>query len=50
MANEEDVQRLKQGVFAWNSWRREHPGYTPHFDWADLSNSDLSGAHLAAAH
>ena len=36
MANEEHLRILKQGVDAWNEWRREHPDIQP----------DLSGANL----
>ena len=25
MANEEHVAKLKEGVTAWNAWRRENP-------------------------
>jgi hypothetical protein len=40
MANDEHVALLKQGVAAWNAWRREHPDIRP----------NLSGAYLADAH
>lgn len=45
MANEEHLQRLKQGVSAWNVWRQEHPNIR-----IDLWAANLSGAHLTAAH
>ena len=44
MANEEHVARLKQGVDAWNAWRRETPDARP-----DLHGADLRGAHLMLA-
>ncbi len=44
MANNEHVARLKQGVEAWNRWRREDPNARP-----DLSQANLSGAHLYGA-
>ena len=39
MANEEHVALLKQGVDAWNAWRRETPDARP-----DLHGADLRGA------
>jgi len=44
MANEEHVARLKQGVDAWNAWRRETPDARP-----DLRGAILRGAHLMLA-
>jgi hypothetical protein len=44
MANDEHVAILKQGVAAWNAWRRENSDIRP-----DLSNADLSGADLSLA-
>jgi hypothetical protein len=41
MANPEHVKILKQGVEAWNRWRRENPGTKP-----DLCNAKLSGMKL----
>jgi len=41
MANDEHVALLKQGVAAWNAWRRETPNIRP-----DLSNADLGLANL----
>ena len=40
---------LKQGVTAWNAWRRENPNIRPDLSNADLSGADLSGANLARA-
>jgi hypothetical protein len=37
MANEEHVERLRQGTYAWNTWREE--GTRP-----DLRGADLSAA------
>jgi hypothetical protein len=37
MANEEHLAVLRQGVDAWNAWRKEHPDVVP-----DLSEVDLS--------
>src|SRR3954470_6294932 len=44
MANTEHVALLKQGVEAWNQWRRHNPQARP-----DLSQANLSGAHLYEA-
>ncbi|MBZ0316184.1 MAG: TIR domain-containing protein, partial [Anaerolineae bacterium] len=41
MANEEHVAILKQGVEAWNQWRKENRDVRP-----DLSGANLSGANL----
>jgi hypothetical protein len=44
MANPEHLAKLKEGVEAWNQWRKEHRGI-----YADLSNVDLSHAKLRGA-
>lgn len=44
MANEEHVAILKQGVKAWNQWRKKNPTVRP-----DLGDADLSGAILSMA-
>lgn len=44
MANEEHLAILRQGVEAWNAWRREHP-----IAAADLHGADLRGANLNKA-
>jgi hypothetical protein len=36
MANDEHVALLKQGVAAWNAWRRDNPDVRPDFSGADL--------------
>ena len=41
MANEEQVEILKQGADVWNAWREEHP-----FERIDLSGAYLSEAKL----
>ena len=46
MANQEQVDILKQGVDIWNDWRREHPKIEPDLTDADLSGADLSRAYL----
>ena len=49
MAEGEHVARLKQGVEAWNGWRRDSPCARPDLRGADLHNTDLIGANLSAA-
>ena len=60
MANEEHLARFKQGVAAWNQWRRAQPQIKPdlsgaHLDEdnlriANLSGIDLHDADLSEAH
>ena len=38
MANPAHVNKLKEGVWPWNQWRKENPAVVP-----DLSGTDLSG-------
>jgi uncharacterized protein YjbI with pentapeptide repeats len=49
MANDEHVAMLKQGVDAWNAWRRENPDIRPDLSAANLTGADLSGADLTRA-
>jgi len=49
MANDEHVAMLKQGVDAWNAWRRENPHIRPDLLGADLSGADLRRADLIRA-
>jgi uncharacterized protein YjbI with pentapeptide repeats len=42
MANQKHLDKLKEGVEAWNQWRREHPDIQP-----DLSGANLNGAKLS---
>ena len=46
MANKKHVARLKQGVEAWNQWRRENPRIRPNLSRADLIRASLRGADL----
>ena len=41
MANPEHLAILKQGVDAWNTWRREHPLVRPDFGGANLREAHL---------
>jgi TIR domain/Pentapeptide repeats (8 copies) len=47
MANPEHLEILKQGVEAWNEWRREHRDVSPDLSDADLSDADLTNANLS---
>jgi uncharacterized protein YjbI with pentapeptide repeats len=52
MANDEQVEMLKKGAAAWNTWRQENPDIRdirPDLSGADLSGADLSGADLSGA-
>src|SRR3954470_10188672 len=49
MANEEHVALLKQGVDAWNAWRRENPNVSPDLSRANLAEADLSKEKLLRA-
>ena len=49
MANDEHVALLKQGVTAWNKWRRENANILPDLSGANLSKANLSGANLSEA-
>ncbi|MBU1317801.1 MAG: toll/interleukin-1 receptor domain-containing protein [candidate division Zixibacteria bacterium] len=48
MANEEHVKILKQGVEAWNKWRKENPTLKPDFgaDNYELHGANLNGRNL----
>jgi hypothetical protein len=44
MANQEQLDLLKQGSEVWNNWRKQHPSLRP-----DLSGARLGGASLVRA-
>jgi uncharacterized protein YjbI with pentapeptide repeats len=48
VANDEHIARLKQGVEAWNAWRRAE-GARPVHDWNKLRDANLSHADLRDA-
>ncbi len=48
MANPEHLAILKEGVEAWNRWRKKHPKIQPDLFRADLCAADLRGANLRA--
>src|SRR5438128_2410990 len=49
MANQEQLNLLKQGTEVWNTWRKQHPSLRPDLSGADLSGASLSGANLVRA-
>jgi uncharacterized protein YjbI with pentapeptide repeats len=49
MANEEQLQILKQGVDVWNKWREENRDVNVDFSEADLIEVKLTGANLNQA-
>ncbi|MBD2085277.1 pentapeptide repeat-containing protein [Trichocoleus sp. ST-U3] len=49
MANKQQRALLKQGVEAWNKWRKLSPGIPPNLIGADLRQEDLGGVNLAGA-
>ena len=49
MASHDHLMRLKDGVKAWNEWRKEYPETTPDLAGAELSMTDLRMADLGQA-
>lgn len=49
MANPEHLAKLKEGVEAWNLWRKENPEVKPDLSGADLRGVNLSNANLSKA-
>ena len=49
MADARHLARLKQGVRAWNAWRRRSPGVRPDLSRALLIDAELRGINLANA-
>lgn len=49
MANENHLEILKQGVDAWNRWRKENSAIQPELYSADLSGTNLFEADLSKA-
>lgn len=49
MANPEHLAKLKEGVEAWNQWRRENPDVTPRLEEVNLAGIDLCNADLYKA-
>src|ERR1017187_1913233 len=49
MANADHLARIKEGVTAWNLWRKGHPEVVPDLSQADLANQILTGVDLVGA-
>jgi uncharacterized protein YjbI with pentapeptide repeats len=49
MANQEQVEMLKQGVQVWNKWRAGNLGFQVDLFGADLSGANLREANLSGA-
>lgn len=49
MANKEHLRILKQGVSAWNAWRRQNPKVKPDLTEANLRRSNLTYSNLTHA-
>jgi hypothetical protein len=49
MANPEHLKILKQGVEAWNKWRKDNPKIIPDLDRVDLSEANLRMVNLIFA-
>lgn len=49
MADVISIDKLYEGVEAWNEWRRENPAERPKLAGEDLSEMDLTGVNLSEA-
>ena len=49
VANSEHLEKLNEGVEAWNKWRNARPGTVPDLSGAFLSEADLPGVNLGRA-
>ena len=47
MANKKHFLKLKEGVGAWNQWRKENPGLEPDLQSVNLSDAQLQNADLS---
>ena len=47
MANQEHLDKLREGVEAWNQWRQEHPEIQPDLANANSNHANLVGANLS---
>ena len=49
MANQQHLEKLSEGVEAWNEWRGKNPGLQPDLQGAYLREAQLQGAYLIEA-
>ena len=49
MANPDHLQKVREGVAAWNQWRAENPDVAIDLSGADLRDAELRGANLREA-
>ena len=49
MSNSEHLAKIKEGVEAWNAWRKADPRRVPDLRGADLGRAKLAGADLRRA-
>jgi uncharacterized protein YjbI with pentapeptide repeats len=49
MADPDHLNKLRQGVDAWNAWRQREPLIRPDLSGADLTRANLSEANLSQA-
>jgi uncharacterized protein YjbI with pentapeptide repeats len=49
MANPEHLAKLKEGVEAWNKWRKDNPEIKRDLTEADLAEANLEGANFTGA-
>jgi hypothetical protein len=49
MANQEQLEILRQGVDVWNAWRKEHPKVKADLRKANLGSANLDRANLRGA-
>lgn len=49
MANQEHVNKLREGVSSWNKWRERTPNIIPELSHANLHHAELSVCNLSKA-
>src|SRR5712692_3327114 len=49
MVKRQHLELLRQGITAWNQWRKDNPDIQPNLREVDLRQADLSGADLSEA-
>ena len=50
MADQQQLDLLRQGVETWNTWRKQHPEKVVDLRGANLKGANLGGANLGGAH